>query len=158
MGGVDAYPLVKAFHIVSATMLFGTGVGTAFFFWSSRNASDDARLFAAQTTVRADFIFTLPAVILQPVTGIALVNLAGFDWADRWLVISYGLYLLAGLCWLPVVWIQHRMMRMLERKIAGEGFDEFQFERLRKAWFLLGWPAFGGLVFVFYLMVAKPSW
>jgi len=71
-------------------------------------------------------------------------------------VISYGLYLLAGLCWLPVVWIQHRMMRMLERKIAGEGFDEFQFERLRKAWFLLGWPAFGGLVFVFYLMVAKP--
>jgi uncharacterized membrane protein len=158
MGGVDAYPLVKALHIISATMLFGTGIGTAFFFWSSRNSSDDARLFAARTTVRADFIFTLPAVFLQPVTGIALINRAGFDWADRWLMISYGLYLLAGLCWLPVVWIQHRMMRMLEQKITGEGFDEFLFERLRKAWFLLGWPAFGGLVFVFYLMVAKPSW
>lgn len=158
MGGVDAYSLVKALHIVSATVLFGTGIGTAFFFWSSRNSGDDVRLFAAQTTVRADFIFTLPAVVLQPVTGIALIDLAGFDWANRWLVISYGLYLLAGLCWLPVVWIQHRMMRMLERKIAGGGFDESLFERLRRAWFLLGWPAFGGLIFVFYLMVAKPTW
>lgn len=158
MGGVDAYSLVKALHIISATVLFGTGIGTAFFFWSSRNSGDGARLFAAQTTVRADFIFTLPAVVLQPVTGIALIDLAGFDWANRWLVISYGLYLLAGLCWLPVVWIQHRMMRMLERKIAGGGFDESLFERLRRAWFLLGWPAFGGLIFVFYLMVAKPSW
>lgn len=158
MGGVDAYSLVKALHIISATVLFGTGIGTAFFFWSSRNSGDGARLFAAQTTVRADFIFTLPAVVLQPVTGIALIDLAGFDWANRWLVISYGLYLLAGLCWLPVVWIQHRMMRMLERKIAGGGFDESLFERLRRAWFLLGWPAFGGLIFVFYLMVAKPTW
>lgn len=158
MGGVDAYSLVKALHIISATVLFGTGIGTAFFFWSSRNSGDGARLFAAQTTVRADFIFTLPAVVLQPVTGIALIELAGFGWANRWLVISYGLYLLAGLCWLPVVWIQHRMMRMLERKIAGGGFDESLFERLRRAWFLLGWPAFGGLIFVFYLMVAKPTW
>ena len=85
MGGVDAYSLVKAFHIISATVLFGTGIGTAFFFWSSRNSDDDARLFAAQTTVRADFIFTLPAVILQPATGIVLMRpLFGFGrWHQR---------------------------------------------------------------------------
>lgn len=158
MVGADAYSLVKALHILSATILFGAGVGTAFFFWSSRKADDSARLFAARTTVRADFIFTLPAVVLQPLTGFWLIALTGMDWTDRWLVVSYALYLLAGLCWLPVVWIQYRMMRMLERKVAGAAFDPMQFERLRRAWFILGWPAFGGLAVVVYLMVARPSW
>jgi uncharacterized membrane protein len=71
---------------------------------------------------------------------------------------SYGLYALAGLCWLPVVWLQIRMKRMLESKVAGGAFDSRHFERLRRAWFALGWPAFVSLILVFWLMVAKPSW
>ena len=107
--------------------------------------------------MRADFIFTLPAVIVQPVTGALLIAKGGFDRNAPWLVASYALYLLAGLCWLPVVRIQVQMKRMLEGKIAGDDFDGVRFERLRRAWFLLGWPAFLGLVVVFWLMVAKPS-
>ena len=158
MGGLDGYVVVKALHILSATVLFGTGLGTAFFFWSSRNSDDAARAFAARTTVRADFLFTLPAVILQPLTGAWLIRSAGFAWSDKWLIVSIGLYLLAGLCWLPVVWLQMRMCRMLEAKIAGEPFDAAKFERMRRQWFALGWPAFGALIVVFYLMVAKPNW
>lgn len=157
MSAPDAYLLVKTLHILSATVLFGTGLGTAFFFWSSRAADDAAQLFAARITVRADFLFTLPAVVIQPLTGFWLIALAGFDWSDGWLVASYGLYLLAGLCWLPVVWLQIRIKRMLEAKVSGGSFDAERFRRLRRAWFLLGWPAFGGLVVVFFLMVAKPS-
>lgn len=154
----DGYLLVKALHIVSATVLFGTGLGTAFFFWSARNADDAARLFAARTTVRADFLFTLPAVVIQPVTGAYLVLRAGFAPGELWLMASYALYVLAGLCWVPVVWLQIRMRRMLESKIAGGGFDAAAFERLWKTWFMLGWPAFVGLILVFLLMVTKPSW
>jgi uncharacterized membrane protein len=157
-GLADPYLLVKTLHIVSATILFGTGLGTAYFFWSSRHADDGARLFAAKTTVRADFLFTLPAVILQPLTGAWMIVHAGFDPGAPWLVMSYALYLLAGLCWLPVVWLQIRMKRMLEAKAAGGGFDAAQFERLRRAWFWLGWPAFLGLIVVFFLMVTKPGW
>jgi uncharacterized membrane protein len=138
--------------------LFGTGLGTAFFFWSARNRGDKARLFAVRTTVRADFIFTLPAVLVQPVTGALLISKAGFDPREPWLIASYVLYVVAGLCWLPVVWLQIRMKRMLETKLAGGGFDDATFERLRKIWFLLGWPAFLGLIIVFWLMVAKPHW
>ncbi|HUE79710.1 MAG TPA: DUF2269 domain-containing protein [Sphingomicrobium sp.] len=158
MDAADSYLLVKVVHIISATVLFGTGLGTAFFFWSSRHADVATRLFAARTTVRADMLFTLPAVVLQPLTGAWLVIYGGFDWTDSWLVATYGLYLLVGLCWLPVVWIQFRMMRMLEAKAAGLKFDADRFEWLRRTWFALGWPAFGGLVVVFYLMVAKPVW
>ena len=108
--------------------------------------------------MRADFLFTLPAVILQPVTGAMLVAKGGFDPAQRWLVVSYALYVVAGLCWLPVVWLQIRMKRMLEEKAAGAAFDSAAYERLRKVWFLLGWPAFLGLTVVFWLMVTKPTW
>jgi uncharacterized membrane protein len=158
VGGFDSYSLVKALHILSATVLFGTGLGTAFFFWSSRNSNDAARLFAARTTVQADFLFTLPAVVLQPLTGVWLIRTGGLDGSDKWLVFSYGLFLLAGLCWLPVVWLQISMRRMLEAKMDGEPFDESRFNRMRRLWFALGWPAFGGLIVVFLLMVAKPSW
>ncbi len=156
--GADIYFLVKTLHVVSATILFGTGLGTAFLFWSSRSADDAARLFAARTTVRADFLFTLPAVIIQPVTGLWMMLKAGLDPGEFWIAASVGLYLLAGCCWVPVVWLQIRMKRMLQAKVSGGEFDEARFERLRKAWFLLGWPAFVGLLMVFWLMVTKPTW
>jgi len=154
----DSYSIVKTLHIVSATILFGTGLGTAFFFWSSDRSDDFARLFAAKTTVRADFLFTLPAVIVQPLTGIWMIDRAGFDPRELWLVVTYALYMVAGACWLPVVWLQIRLKRMLQAKIAGDEFDEARYGRLRKSWFLLGWPAFLGLISVFWLMVAKPTW
>lgn len=154
---MDSYLFVKTVHILSAVVLFGTGLGTAFFFWSARHADDAARLYAARTTVRADFLFILPAVIVQPLTGAWLVWRGGFDWTDLWLAATYGLYLLAGLCWVPVVWIQLRMARMTEAKIAGAPFDAALYRRLWRLWFALGWPAFGGLVIVFFLMVAKPA-
>lgn len=150
--------MIKSLHILSATVLFGTGLGIAFFFWSARCGDDAARLFAARTTVRADFIFTLPAVILQPVTGALLITEAGIDPRQLWLTASYALYLLAGFCWIPVVWLQIRMKKMLEAKLAGESFDDAAYEHLRRCWFLLGWPAFVGLIVVFWLMVAKPTW
>ena len=157
-GGADIYFLVKTLHVVSATILFGTGLGTAFFFWSSRKADDAARLFAARTTVRADFLFTLPAVITQPLTGAWMVMRVGFNPGEFWVAASIGLYFIAGCCWVPVVWLQIRMKKMLESKVRGGEFDEAAFEQLRKAWFLLGWPAFVGLLGVFWLMVTKPTW
>lgn len=155
---MDLYVLIKTIHILSAVILFGTGLGTAFFFWSARDADDTARLHVARTTVRADLLFTLPAVIVQPLSGAWLIWRGGFDWADSWLVATYALYLLAGLCWVPVVWIQLRIMRMLAAKCAGLPFDAARFARLGRLWFALGWPAFLGLILVFFLMVAKPSW
>jgi len=82
----------------------------------------------------------------------------GIDPRASWIVISLVLYILAGLCWVPVVWLQIRMKRMLESKIAGGPFDGQAYERLRRLWFLLGWPAFLGVIAILWLMVAKPNW
>jgi uncharacterized membrane protein len=155
---MDIYTAVKTLHIISATVLFGTGLGIAFFLVRSHFTSDmQERYFAARTTVLADWCFTLPAGVLQPVTGGGLLVRGGYDWDERWLVLSYALYLLAGLCWLPVVVIQIRLRDML-RTAAQDGKPlPHAYHRLFQAWFALGWPAFIGLVIVFFLMVAKPA-
>src|SRR5258708_24289589 len=54
--------------------------------------------------------------------------------------------MLAGACWLPLVAIQMRMKAMLEAQARGLAFDEAACKRLFRWLFVLGWPAFGGLV------------
>ena len=154
---MSLYLIIKTLHILSATVLFGTGMGIAFFMF--RTAFTDAvpqKLYAARNTVLADACFTLPAVILQPVTGVWLILQAGFNPLNQWLVITYGLYLLAGACWLPVVWIQLQQRKMLEHSVTTGTPLPARYHRLFKWWFALGWPAFTALVVIFYLMVAKP--
>jgi len=156
---LDLYFFVKTLHVLSATVLFGTGGGIAFFMLTGHLSGVPAvRRFAAATTVRADFLFTLPAVIVQPLSGAWLASRGGFDWTDRWLVVTYALYLLAGACWLPVVAIQMRMKAILEAEVITGSLDTAMVSRLFGWWLALGLPAFGGLIVVFYLMVAKPSW
>jgi uncharacterized membrane protein len=127
-------------------------------FFGHRSGSTQERAFAARMTVKADFLFTLPSVIVQPVSGAWLVWQGDFRWDDYWLVLTYGLYLLAGACWVPVVLIQMRMKTILEAKLRGEAFDEANYNRLFRVWFALGWPAFGGLIVIFWLMVTKSTW
>ena len=155
---MDGYLLVKTVHVLSSTVLFGTGLGIAFFFLMGLRGGDVAAAhFAARATAVADMVFTLTAGIVQPLSGFALVHMAGFDpWAP-WLVWSYALYMLALTCWLPVVWLQLRTRDMLRAKLAGEAIDEALLRRYFRWWFALGWPAFVGLVAVFWLMVAKPA-
>jgi uncharacterized membrane protein len=155
---MDGYLALKTVHVVSATILFGTGLGIAFFFLMGMRGGDPAgAYFAARTTAIADMVFTLTAGIVQPLTGFWLIRAAGHDVLAPWLLWTYALYLLALACWLPVVWLQLRMRDMLAAKVAGEPIDEVLFRRYFRCWFVLGWPAFIALVAVFWLMVAKPA-
>src|SRR5271156_93549 len=76
---VSSYLAIKTLHILTSTVLFGTGLGIAFFFFRARGETEPAaRYFAARNTVLADYLFTLPAVILQPLTGFWLVEHSGY--------------------------------------------------------------------------------
>jgi uncharacterized membrane protein len=155
---VDAYLLLKTVHILSATVLFGTGLGIAFFFLTGVRSGDPAGAYvAARTTVIADMLFTLTAGIVQPLTGFAMMRMAGIDPASRWLLWTYALFVVALACWLPVVWLQVRMRDMLGAKVRGEAIDDAGLRRYFRIWIALGWPAFLGLVAVFWLMVVKPT-
>ena len=151
------YLLVKWIHILSSTVLFGTGIGIAFFLFMAHLSRDVASIAAvARIVVIADWLFTTPAVIIQPLSGWWLMTEAGFPITQRWLWISIALYLLAGVCWLPVVWIQLRLRKMAQTAQQTHQVLPARYWRLAAIWTILGLPAFSALLMVFYLMIAKP--
>jgi len=152
------YLAVKWLHVLSSTVLFGTGVGSAFYLLLG-SLGRDPRVVAsvARYVVIADWLFTATTVVAQPATGWWLVHIAGYPWDAFWLAWSVGLYVLAVACWLPVLWLQMRL-RDLARQAALQGGPlPARYWRYFYAWVALGIPAFFAFVAVFYLMVAKPA-
>ena len=153
-----SYALLKFVHIVSSTLLFGTGLGTAFFMWSTHRSRDVAAIAsAARITVRADWLFTTPAVIVQPLSGVWLMQRAGFPPTSSWLVAGIALYLVAGACWLPVVALQLRVRNLAAAALRDGAPLPPAYFRCMRWWFALGWPAFAAVMATFWLMVAKPA-
>jgi uncharacterized membrane protein len=151
------YEIVKTVHILSATVLFGTGLGTAWFMWRADRSGHAATVVAtARNVVLADCLFTTPAIIVQPLSGLWLILLGGYSPTERWLLWTYGLYLLAGACWLPVVWLQIKMRDLAAAAVAIGAPLTARYRRYARIWFGLGWPAFTAIIFIVYLMVAKP--
>jgi uncharacterized membrane protein len=152
------YLVVKWLHVLSSTVLFGTGLGSAFYmFFTNRTGEVRAIAIVARRVVIADWLFTTPTAIVQPLTGFWLLHLSGMPWSSGWIVWSLVLYAIAGGCWLPVVWIQIRMAEMAERAAsAGEALPP-RFWRYHRAWTALGWPAFIAFIAIFFLMVVKPA-
>ena len=152
------YLLVKWLHILSSTVLFGTGLGSAYYMYFT-NRSGELRAIAvvARRVVIADWLFTAPTAVIQPLTGLWLAELASLPWTTGWILWSLVLYGLAGACWLPVVWIQIRMAAMAERAVQAEEALPALFWRYHRWWVALGWPAFTAFIAIFFLMVLKPS-
>ena len=92
-----------------------------------------------------------------------MAAMAGLPWSTPWLAVSMALYLVAGACWLPVVWLQLRMRDMaIEAAEAaqaanGDGVLPPLYWRYARWWEALGYPAFVAMAVVFYLMVNKPA-
>jgi uncharacterized membrane protein len=149
------YLLLKYIHIISATILFGTGIGTAFFMlfaYLSKNIS--ALKFTASHVVLADWIFTTPAVILQPMTGVMLMFILNYSFNSIWFALVMGLYLLAGLSWVRVVFMQYQMRNMVLSLSEGQPLP-LTYHHLMRGWIILGCIAFTAIIIIFWLMTFK---
>lgn len=151
------YLILKWIHIVSSTILFGTGIGSAFYMFMANRSKDVASIyFATRNVVIADFIFTTPAVIIQLLTGIGLVHAVGYSFSDKWVMWGLVLYLFAGACWIPVVWMQIKMRDMAKSALDNKTDLPLRYWQMDKWWVILGSLAFPAIMVVFWLMVAKP--
>lgn len=155
---MEHYSLVKLVHVLSSTVLFGTGIGSAFYMlFVSLTRNVQATAIVVRHVVIADALFTATTAIVQPVTGLYLVKLLGLPLGTFWIAGSLWLYGLAIACWLPVVWMQIRM-RDLAQQAARERLPLPQtYWRFLTGWVALGAVALGAFLAIFYLMVFKPS-
>ncbi len=155
---MSLYFTVKWLHILSSVVMVGTGFGSAFYmFFTNRTRNVAAQAVITQLVVRADWWLTTPTAVIQPVTGMLLAHLAGWPLTTPWLLLSMGLFVLAGICWLPVVWLQIRMAAMVQVSLRTGFALPPNYWRYARWWELLGYPAFAAMAGVFYLMVAKPG-
>jgi uncharacterized membrane protein len=152
------YFVVKYLHALGAIVILGTGAGIAFFMLMAHR-SEEASFIArtASIVVIADMLFTLSAVILQPITGVILMALSSVNFTERWLIVSLFLYALAGVFWIPVVFMQIEMRDLA--RIAAEKAQVLppRYFALFRRWFLFGIPGFGSVMIILWLMIAKPS-
>jgi uncharacterized membrane protein len=152
------YFVLKYLHVISSTLLFGTGIGSAFYLLAT-TLTRDVRVVAgvARMVVRADWLFTATTVVLQPLTGYLLVRVMGLPMSTAWLRVSIVCYVLAVACWLPVVWLQMRLRDEAAALARGGQPLSPRYWRLFAAWVLLGIPAFFLFMAIFWLMIAKPA-
>jgi uncharacterized membrane protein len=151
-----SYLFLKWLHIVGATVLLGMGLGIAFFLWRAHRTRDPRLIAAvAAEVVRADLWFTATAVLLQPLTGLALMAKGGWSISQNWLWQSLLLYGLVGCCWLPVVQLQRRMRDLAQEAAKhGQSLSETYYLSARW-WFALGWPGFTGVLLIMWSMLSK---
>jgi uncharacterized membrane protein len=151
------YLVAKWLHILSSTLLFGTGLGSAFYmFFASRSRDPHVAAVVVKYVVIADWLFTTPTIIFQPLSGFFMLHLMGLPITTSWVLWSLLLYCLAGAAWLPVVWMQIRMRDMARQaSLRSEPLPPRYWSYLKR-WIALGIVAFCALIVVFYLMVAKP--
>jgi uncharacterized membrane protein len=151
------YLLLKVLHVIGATVIFGTGSGIAFFMLMAHRSGDAAFIGrTARVVVIADMVFTATAAIAQPITGWLLMRQTALSLSESWITASLALYAVAGMFWLPVVWIQARMRDLaLAAARTGDPLPTGYY-RLFRLWFLFGFPGFGAVLGIIALMVVKP--
>jgi uncharacterized membrane protein len=139
-------------------VLLGTGAGVAFFMLLAHRTGSAATVAAvARIVVIADFLFTATAVVAQPITGVALAWHAGYSLWEGWIAVSILLYIVTGLFWLPVVWMQMEMRDLAASSVVSAQPLPPRYHRLFRLWFAFGFPAFGAVAVIFWLMITRPA-
>ncbi|KTD78397.1 DUF2269 family protein [Legionella waltersii] len=152
-----AYLWLKLVHIISSTILFGTGLGTAtvmLYGYYSNNIS--AMAIINRYVVIVDWIFTGTSGAIQPISGLLMVYIAGYPLGSLWILGSILGYLIAAICWFVVVYLQIKLRDLSMVAVQTDSELPEMYHVYFKWWFILGWPAFISLIVVFYLMVMKP--
>lgn len=151
------YFVLKYLHVVGAAVLLGTGAGIAFFMLLAHRTGNAATVAAvARIVVIADFLFTATAVVAQPVTGVALAWHGGYSLWEDWIALSILLYIVTGLFWLPVVWMQIKMRDLASSAAMAGRPLPLRYHQLFRLWFIFGFPAFGAVAAIFWLMITRP--
>lgn len=150
--------ILRFAHVIGATVLFGTGAGIAFFMLLAHRSGNPVHIaHVAGTVVIADTVFTATAAILQPVSGAWLAHEIGWPLTSGWVLLSLILYVVVGLFWLPVVWIQIQLRDLARQAVASGAPLPARYGRLFRIWFACGFPAFLSVLAILWLMLNKPE-
>ena len=149
---------IKFVHLLAAGAMFGTWLAVAVFMQLAHRSRNTAVVaLTSRFAVSVELIVMIAAIALQPISGFALasaIGVAPFD--EFWIVLSLVLYGVVVAIWFVVLRIEIRI-RNLTRQAALDGVPlPDAYRRLFRFYSVLVWPALGGMVVLFLLMVWQP--
>lgn len=150
------YLVLKYLHILAAVFLFGFGMGSyLYLIAATRSRLPQVIAHVAHMVVFFDTWITTPAGFLQLGTGIALVALMGLSTSSGWVFGSLVVFFAVGALWLPVLWLQGRMLKLARQASErGEALGP-DFQRAYRLWFWMGVAGFFGMFIILLMMVTK---
>jgi uncharacterized membrane protein len=156
---METFSLLEILHILGAMILFGSGIGIAFFMAVSNRTGNVALIAGtARIVVIADIALMATAFVLQPVTGLSLAHIAHLHIWQSWLAISLGLYGLIGLLWLPGFWLRLQMKDMAATALAAGTPLPPRYRQYLRLWYWCGTPGFIAIIAILYFMVTQPEY
>lgn len=154
---MNSYVILKTLHILCSVVLVGTGFGSAFYlFMLNRSQNIEVIRAINRAVVFADHCFTIPSIVLQPLTGWYLMKLLGLTFQAYWLKLAVIFYIVAGACWLPAYFLQLKISALADQAKSA-AFLPAVYKRSLTFWTFLGVPSFFSMLAIYYLMVSKPS-
>jgi len=148
--------LLKYLHIIAAVFLFGFGMGSYLYFVAANRTKNPVVISAVgKMVVWFDAWITTTAGVVQVVTGYALANLAGLSLADSWVWYSASLFILVGLLWLPVLWLQKQLRDMAQLSVVASTPLPDNHSRYYRWWLWMGVAGFAGMFMIALAMVTK---
>lgn len=144
-------------HVLGAILFVGNIVTAAFWKLTADRGGDPVIVHqAAKNVMLADWVFTVPGLVLLVVSGSLMSERAGYALDGlNWLTLSLVLFGLSGALWLGVLLpLQRAMIRRSEESVRA-GSLTAAYRRASKLWAVFGTAATLLPVVVLYLMVAK---
>ena len=86
-----------------------------------------------------------------------MTHMSGMSLTEGWILWALILYVLTGIFWLPVVWIQIKMRDIVNKAYVSSKPVPTEYWVLNRWWIALGALAFPTVSVIFYLMVFKPN-
>lgn len=146
-------------HLLGAVLFVGNIVTAAFWKVTADIRKNPAVVHQATRNVMlADWIFTLPGLVLLIVSGSLMADRAGMSMNGlNWLTMSLILFGITGAIWLAaLIPLQRRMIRLSEQSLqAGTLSDAYR--KASKQWAAYGIAATLLPLVVLYLMIAQPN-
>lgn len=144
-------------HIFGAVIFLGN-IATAAFWKVRADITKDPKFIhnTVKNVMLADFIFTLPGLILIMISGILMSVRSGRPLEIfNWLTFSIFLFVLTGIIWLAILLpIQRRLIHHSAESIAT-GMISSEYRKASLYWAIFGIAATLLPVVVLYLMVTK---
>ena len=146
-------------HVLGAVIFLGNIIVSAMWMARARRTRDLQVLhFAAGAVIRADWMFTLPGILLILVPGLLIVGPWGGIPGASWAEVSLALFILSGIMWVALlVPCQRKMRQLTTEAVEMKTALSEHFYKVAGRWFMWGGLATLLPVVSLYFMVFKPA-